>query len=73
MPQSSDPAAVTLTGHRPSLGKSAFIRSKPIGALLAGRVAKYSVTNLDNLVRNARPSRRRRIFQMSALSNFVGR
>ena len=50
-------------------GKSAFVSPKPTRA--ASRRPLLVVT-LDNFVPIARPSRRRRIFQVSALSTFDG-
>ena len=59
---------IHATKLRPS-GKSAFIRSKPISVR---QRAGLVMMTLDNFERIARLRRRRRIFQMSALSTCVG-
>ena len=53
--------------------RGAFIRSKPVGAGLSGSRTVPILVTLDNFTPIARPSRRRRIFQMSALSTVDGR
>ena len=60
---------------KPRLGwqhsrKGAFIRSKPVGR---ARPSRTSLVTLDNFTLIARPPRRRRFFQMSALSTVDGR
>ena len=52
-------------------GRTAFIRSKPIGCSRSRR--PVVLVTLDNFVPIARPSSRRRVFQMSDLSNVDGK